>query len=83
MLQFAFVATMVTSDNQTNMGAFVYAKATQVSHTLKGIMGTTYKDTYIQGTVISSEMRAGNKKRTCYIPTKYTIGLMLWIIDVA
>ena len=83
MLQFIFVATMVTSDDQTKMGAFVYAKATRVSHPLKGVIGASYKDTYIQGTVISSEMRAGNKKRTCYIPTKYTIGLMLWIIDVA
>mgnify|MGYP003321247898 CR=1 FL=1 len=82
MLQFAFVATMVASNDQTKTGAFVYAKATQVSHTLKGVIDAAYKDAYVQGTAILSEMRAGNKKQMCYICAKYTIGLMSWIVDV-
>ena len=53
---------MVAVANRTKPGLYVYAKATQVSQTLKGIIGGAYKDTYLQGYVISSEMRPGNKK---------------------
>ena len=79
----SFFATMVVVDNQTKPGLYVYAKATQVSRTLKGIIGGAYKDTYLQGYVISSEMRPGNKKRTCYIRAQYTVSAHSWIVDIA
>ena len=66
----------MTSNYRTVSGNVVYVKASQVSHSLKGVIGSRFMEVYVKAVVLESEIRGGvsGKRRATWVKVRIVVG---------